>query len=815
MHITRINRLIAQILILIMMLSLVPFTAFAVEDDTGTTEFKYIPVRSGDHIRNLASLLAESSQTDMAEVTEAEAAALGLEQGTYLICSLDRENTGFNVFYYSTDYSQWLYQPFYTDDLASMIDESIYPDVRFIYKDAHPTWVKVFHSQTDLVSTYETLAEAVTAANSGSDTIRLDSDVTENNLHISSGVIIDLNGHSVDGTQESTGDKNYILYISAPTLITDNSSDGGGAIINGPARGIVVAGCTLTLKNVTVIGCSYSGNGAGVCLESNSSLKLTGPVKIYGNTGADNTPSNLYIVGNAGVTVEGNLFGSDINYSTHSSDGKEIARTLTSGYFGSNPGAGLNNYFHYEGSDCFQTWDSSGKEIEVKQKYIVSLTSDCSGSPVAALIGGGRFALGETATVVASNVANYRFIAWKEGSTEKSRNAIYSFEVTGDVSLTAYYESISNIPFLLTVDSGYAGNITVAGNVSGTDNVYEAAVNGPVKVTANYSESENETFLYWADEKGNKLSGTQVYTFMLVRDMFVRPVVFNEEPGTGEVSVKFLNNSNSLISADTVIIDAGIITKTASVPVPPSRLGYTFSGWNIGGQSFKTQSEALAQIENLAKSGTGLPITANVEYNNPETYNVTVLYQAADGNTLKSQEQFIYNVGDARIFTADAAIADVPFYCWKLSDGNVIKTLSDSRVCTIRPGGDITIIAVYDNPENPLKNDPSAVVTEFKEFTEGEYNKIRITMSYVVPEGAGNVVSCGIIYNKDNSDNMTLDGSARVYTSSLTTQTGNVTLNFVTNKPGTYYAVGFVTVEKDGVQNTFYSSETSSYYKAS
>jgi hypothetical protein len=55
--------------------------------------------------------------------------------------------------------------------------------------------------------------------------------------------------------------------------------------------------------------------------------------------------------------------------------------------------------------------------------------------------GGGVYGEGFNATVTATAATNYKFLNWTDGGTEVSTNAIYTFPVTGNTSLTANFYS--------------------------------------------------------------------------------------------------------------------------------------------------------------------------------------------------------------------------------------------------------------------------------------------------------------------------------------------------------------------------------------
>ncbi|MCQ2314974.1 MAG: T9SS type A sorting domain-containing protein, partial [Bacteroidales bacterium] len=59
--------------------------------------------------------------------------------------------------------------------------------------------------------------------------------------------------------------------------------------------------------------------------------------------------------------------------------------------------------------------------------------------------GGGTYDEGETVTITAVANANYIFVNWTENGTELSTSAVYSFEVTRDINITANFSDITGV----------------------------------------------------------------------------------------------------------------------------------------------------------------------------------------------------------------------------------------------------------------------------------------------------------------------------------------------------------------------------------
>ena len=101
--------------------------------------------------------------------------------------------------------------------------------------------------------------------------------------------------------------------------------------------------------------------------------------------------------------------------------------------------------------------------------YTVSLGVSPSGG--GSVSGGGDYSYGDTAYISASPSANYKFVKWSDGNTNASR----SFTVTGDVSLTAYFEYIG---VTVNISSNGGGSVSVKNTRTGASGTSVAGIVG-------------------------------------------------------------------------------------------------------------------------------------------------------------------------------------------------------------------------------------------------------------------------------------------------------------------------------------------------
>jgi len=99
--------------------------------------------------------------------------------------------------------------------------------------------------------------------------------------------------------------------------------------------------------------------------------------------------------------------------------------------------------------------DGSGvmasKEITVIK--LVTVSAAANDAAFGSVTGDGTYAYGNTATLTAVPNAGYRFVCWKNGSTQVSTNSVYTFTVENSISVTAEFAQIG-IPMVSAVSTG-------------------------------------------------------------------------------------------------------------------------------------------------------------------------------------------------------------------------------------------------------------------------------------------------------------------------------------------------------------------------
>lgn len=362
-----------------------------------------------------------------------------------------------------------------------------------------------------------------------------------------------------------------------------------------------------------------------------------------------------------------------------------------------------------------------GYEV-VEGKYTVQVTSRTTASenPVANVAGGGSdITCARGTTVTASAVSGYKFVGWYlDAYTEDA--APYSAEMTcevkptSDCTMIAVYEPVSGAKFWLDVT---ASEFTVNGGATQDSYLHEQYGIGE-QVTVEFTGSEN--FLYWVNASNKVVSFAKSYTFTMGSETSLKAVYGKERQG--QATVVFVSASAQIVSSKAYTSSDAI-----QFPVPPIKMGCTFTGWSM------TQDEIQAAMAD-AKNGI---IEVRAQYTEPSTpFVVTVVYpEGTDVETVNGK------VGQAIDITAKN-IEGKTFSYWTDAEGNV---LGYTKTLKLAPSGDITVEAVYDAAEEAK---PVITMTAVDASVGDGCYIVSFTATRSVPEGY-ELVKQGILYSVD------------------------------------------------------------------
>lgn len=365
------------------------------------------------------------------------------------------------------------------------------------------------------------------------------------------------------------------------------------------------------------------------------------------------------------------------------------------------------------------TANSEGRYGVEIGKFTVMVTSrtTSSNSPVANVAGGGsNITYAQGTTVTASAISGYKFVGWfvnEYPGTPYSTDLTCEVKPTDDCTMIAVYEPISGGKFWLNVT---ASEFTVNGGAVQASYLYEQFAIG-TSVTVKFTGTEN--FLYWVNASNKVVSTDKSYTFIMGSETTLKAVYGKARQN--QATVVFISHSDQIISSK-----AYTTNDTIQFPVPPIKMGCTFTGWSM------TESQIRAAMAN----NSGI-IQVRALYTEPSiACKVTVVYPEGVGNVVVNAV-----VGKAINVTAKD-IEGKTFSYWTDKDGNV---LGYTKTLKLAPSGDMTVKAVYDEAAEAK---PVITISEVSATTANESYVVTFMATRAVPDGY-KVVKQGILWSRD------------------------------------------------------------------
>lgn len=627
------------------------------------------------------------------------------------------------------------------------------------------------------VKAYSTLADAVAAAQDGQ-TVRLLADVTLD-AQIATGKAITIDGQSKYtikaakklASADGKAGMFYRTQSAKGTLTFLNVTLDGGSVSKiflneGGAGETVFDGVTSTNGGGIAYGSGIhiSGGGSHATIRNSTLTGSTGTMEL--NNANYYAANDLWVGGNVYVTVENSVIGTVFVNSAPSATatngvvhgqltitGESSKITYLSGEeeaadkldkFGNNGSlvkidSGYVEKVFDKGSYAISggtfktevkkewcaagyvpTQNGDGTYGVAVGKFTVMVTSRTTGSdsPVANVAGGGSdITYAEGITVTASAISGYNFVGWfvnEYTGTAYSTDLTCEVKPTDDWTMIAVYEPISGGKFWLTVT---ASEFTVNGGAVQDSYLYEQFAVG-ASVTVNFTGSEN--FLYWVNASNKVVSTNKSYTFIMGSETTLKAVYGKTRQN--QATVVFISHSDQIISSK-----AYTTSDTIQFPVPPIKMGCTFTGWSM------TEAEIRAAMAN----NSGI-IQVRALYTEPSiACKVTVVYPEGTDNQVVDAV-----VGKAIDVTAKD-IEGKTFSYWTDDKGTV---LGYTKTLKLAPSGDMTVKAVYgENAE--VK--PVISMTAIDASAGNGYWVVSFTATRAVPAGY-EMVKQGILYSLDS-----------------------------------------------------------------
>ena len=609
------------------------------------------------------------------------------------------------------------------------------------------------------VNAYNTLAEAVAAAQDGQ-TVTLLADVEQNaQLTIDKSITLDLNGKTIK-ISGYTAEKAQVS-VKGNLTIQDSSEAQTGKICSDytSTAGRVVSvenGGKLTIAGGTITTEGMSGlSGSAVYIASGAEVNMTGgavkvdakrgnvAMNVKGSTGVF-TMSGGSVIAEAGdgtetyITAISGSSGSTIQISAGTVSGPQAllagssATTITGGNFtgsitvknGSISGGTFDRALDKKacaaGYVPTQNGDGTyGVEIGMFTVMVTSRTTG-SNSPVANVAGvGSNITYAQGTTVTASAISGYKFVGWfvnEYTGTPYSTDLTCEVKPTDDCTMIAVYEPISGGVFALEVS---ASKFTVNGGATQRSYLLEKMPVG-TQVTVVFKGSEN--FLYWVNESGKVVSTSKTYAFSMGSATTLKAVYAEKEEN--QAMVVFISHTQQVISSK-----GYTDTQEIQFPEPPIKMGATFVRWSM------TEAEIRAA---MATTATGIIVVEPVYEFSAGSYTVTVNYPNDETETYPA------TVGKITTVTAKSIDGKV-FKCWKNGD----TVLGYTETLRIAPRGDLTLTAEYVDAGTTVNRLPVIALTEISASQQGAKYAVSFTATRSVPDGY-TVTEQGVLVSTDS-----------------------------------------------------------------
>lgn len=546
-------------------------------------------------------------------------------------------------------------------------------------------------------------------------------------------------------------------------------------------------------------------NGAGTYYYGDTAMIVATPASGYrfvrwtegGNQISENPSYAFTVESNRTITAE---FSARTTYDISASSNPTGAATIT--------GTGTKT----SGSTCslqatpvtgytFSKWTENGSQVSTSNPYSFTVNADrnivaqlnISGYTVSTTVtpsgggtvtGGGNFTYGQSCTVTATPSTNYSFSNWTVGGSEVSSTNPYTFQVTGNTTVTANFTANS---FQVTTSVQPAAGGTATGG--GT---YNSGATCTLRATAN----TGYTFTNWT-KGGTVVSSNSTYAFT-VSSSTAGAYVANFSAITYTITARSSDSSMGTVTGGGSFTYNQSCTLTAT-----ANTGYVFRGWQKdGAKSYISTSNPYSF--NVTESATYLGVfESSVVVPTVTTSSVSSI--TSTGAT-----------GGGNVTSAGGGTITQRGVCWSTSQN---PTISNSHATASGTTGSYTVNITGLSPATTYYVRAYAT----NSAGTGYGTQVRFTTSAAIPTvttsnvtniasttatgggnvtnaGGGTVTERGVCWS--TSQNPTISGSH----ASNGSGTGSFTVSITGLNPGTTYYVRAYATSSAG---TGYGSQVS------
>lgn len=355
---------------------------------------------------------------------------------------------------------------------------------------------------------------------------------------------------------------NFIIDVPQWTITTSATPAAGGTVSGG---GTLDEGSNATLTATPAVGYSFSKWTEGG-VQVSTSASYTFAVTADRSLVAVFTAVPTYVVSTSSNT---SAWGTTTGAGSYSS-GSNVTVTAT-------PAAGY----------VFSKWTVGGNQVSTSASYTFTITANktlvanfiaagaqktitasANNATRGTVTGGGNYLTGDSATLVAVPNYGYAFSRWKEGNTNVSTSASYTFTVTGNRTLVAEFIEA----FVITAN--------VSPGIGGTTEMDSLTYKTNENAKASAIPADGFSFLNWT-ENGNVVSTDPDYSFNVTGN---RTLVANFVADTGvTVNASCEPADGGSISGDDAYQDGDDVIVSAA-----PNAGFAFVNWTQNGTVVST-----------------------------------------------------------------------------------------------------------------------------------------------------------------------------------------------------------------------------------
>ena len=287
----------------------------------------------------------------------------------------------------------------------------------------------------------------------------------------------------------------------------------------------------------------------------------------------------------------------------------------------------------------FVNWTKDGIQVSTNATYSFTVTESASyiahfsannytinvaanPSNGGSVLGGGTYTYGQSCTVSASPATGYTFVNWRENGNHVTSQADYTFTVSGDRNLEAYF-SAQSYTITASTDPTDGGVVTGDGNYTYGETCTLIAI-----------ANTGYTFVNWTKD-GIQVSANATYSFTVSESA---NYVAHFSVNSYSVSVSASPSNGGDVSGGGTY-DYG---QSCSVHATAAT-GYTFINWTENGNQVSSQASYTFIVESDRN------LVANFS---SQSYIITATAQPTEGGIVTGSGGYDY--GDVCILTATA-----------------------------------------------------------------------------------------------------------------------------------------------------------------